>query len=432
MKLTFSRTSAVAIAAALSLFYVSSAHAQAAADSLLLSAPTGVKAYSVYNPGDKKFVVWITWKDIPNNVGTLISTADTTGWSLATPPAALSFPTVSGAYTGDIDRTVAFHATREGDVGTDSLTITYEVRREEYYSGRVTLGSSYVPGTVIPLTFRDQRTNTPINFGLNIAFSAGHIDLQGTFVVGLEDFEGFHIWRSINHNGSDMEIIGEVSKQEAFKGRLTGGSLPDSVYFYDIVPTLRTHSPWISPFGSIECLGTTIDTDLDPDEFFWFDCNGANGFTYYYTVTTFDRSYNVSSGTQGLSKYDNCTPSEGVPYPCKDDLIPVALAVDPQNDLYNVYVVPNPVRTGTSRLTTDNYHNFPDGRVRFVNLPTQCVIKIFTVAGDLVWTKDKNDSTGNVEWDTRNYSEEDVASGVYVYRIEAGSNSVYGRIVVIR
>lgn len=432
MKLTFSRTSAAVFAAALSLFYVSSARAQAPADSLLLSAPTGVKAYSVYNPGDKRFVVWITWKDIPNNVGTLISRADTTGWSVATPPAALSFPTVSGAYTGDIDRTVAFHATREGDVGTDSLIITYEVRREEYFSGRVTLGSSYVPGTVVPLNFRDQRTNTPVNFGLNIAFSAGHIDLQGTFVVGLEDFEGFHIWRSINRNGSDMEVIGEVSKQEAFRGRLTGGALQDSVYYYDIVPTLRTHSPWISPFGSIDCLGTTIDLDLDPDEFFWFDCNGTNGFTYYYTVTTFDRSYNVASGTQGLSKHDNCTPTEGYPYPCKDQLVPVALTVDPQNDLYNVYVVPNPVRTGSSRLTTDNYHNFPDGRVRFVNLPVQCVIKIFTVAGDLVWTKDKNDSTGNVEWDTRNYSEEDVASGVYVYRIEAGSNSVYGRIVVIR
>jgi len=431
LKLTFSRTSAAAIAAALSLFYVSSAHAQAA-DSLLLSAPTGVKARSVYNPGDKRFVVWVTWKDIPNNVGTLVSTADTTGWSLATPPAGLSFPTVTGAYAGDIDRTVAFHATREGVVGTDSLVITYEVRREEYFSGRVILGSSYVPGTVIPLNFRDQRTNTPVNFGLSIAFSAGRVDLQGTFVVGLEDFEGFHIWRSINKNGSDMEVIGEVSKQEAFKGRHTGGSLADSVYFYDIVPTLRTHAPWISPFGSIECLGSVIDLDLDQDEFFWFDCNGTNGFTYYYTVTTFDRSYNVASGTQGLTKVDNCTPSEGTPYPCKDDLLPVSLEVDPQSDLYNVYVVPNPVRTGSSRLTTDNYHNFPDGRARFVNLPPHCTIKIFTVSGDLVAVMEHNDSTGNAEWDTRNYSEQDVASGVYVYRIEAGSNSVYGRIVVIR
>jgi len=65
LKLTFSRTGAAAIAAALSLFYVSSARAQAAADSLLLSAPTGVKAYGVYDPGDKKFVVWVTGKTSP-------------------------------------------------------------------------------------------------------------------------------------------------------------------------------------------------------------------------------------------------------------------------------------------------------------------------------------------------------------------------------
>jgi hypothetical protein len=97
-----------------------------------------------------------------------------------------------------------------------------------------------------------------------------------------------------------------------------------------------------------------------------------------------------------------------------------------------VYVVPNPVRTGTSRLTTDNYHNFPDGLVRFVNVPPNCTIKIFTVAGDLVWMNDHSDGSGNIEWDTRNYSEEEVTSGVYVYRIESSSDTVFGRIVVIR
>lgn len=432
MKLNLSRTGAAALAAALSLFYVSSARAQAAADSLLLSAPTGVKAYSVYNPNSKAFVVWITWKDVPDNVGTFISKADTTGWSLQTPPAGLSYPTVSGAYNGDIDRTVSFHATRAGVVGTDSLIVTYEIRREEYFSGKVTIGPSYVPGTVIPLTFRDQRTNAFKDFGLKIAFSAGRFDNLGTFVVGVEDFEGFHIWRGIHRNGGDLQVIGEISKEEAFKGRAIGGSLPDSVYFYDIVPTLRTKQPWISPFGAIDCLGTRIDVDLDPDELFWFDCNGTNGFTYYYGVTTYDRGYSPRSGTQGLAKHDNCPVAEGTPYPCADQLFPVKLEVNAQSDLYNVYVVPNPVRTGTSRLTTDNYHNFPDGLVRFVNCPQKCTIRIFTVAGDLVWLNDHVDGSGNVEWDTKNLEEEDVASGVYVYRIESETDSVYGRIVVIR
>lgn len=434
MKLNLSRTGAAAVAAALSLFCVPAAHAQAP-DSLLLHAPTGIKAWSVYGTGSKKFVVWLTWHDIPNDVGTFISKTDTTGWTLTVPPAQASYPTVSGAYSGDIDRTVSFHSTRVGTVGVDSLIVTYEIRREEYYSGRVSIGASYVPGTALPLSFKDQRTNTTVDFGLKIAFSAGHIDNLGTFIVGLEDFEGFHIWRGVRRDGADMQVIGEVSKEEAFKGRKTGGSLPDSVYFYDVVPTLRTKQPWISPFGEIpngECLGTRIDLDLESDQLFWFDCHAVNGFTYYYAVTTFDRGYSLNSGSEGLAKFDNCPVAEGRPFPCPDQMVKLEMQVDPQSDLYNVYVVPNPVRMGTSRLTTDNYHNFPDGLVRFVNCPQKCTIKIYTVSGDLVWMNDHVDGTGNVEWDIKNLNEEEVSSGVYVYRIESPNDSVYGRIVVIR
>jgi hypothetical protein len=432
LRFTFRRNGAAAVAAALFVFVgATSARAQAP-DSLILQSPLDVKAWSVYDPDSKNFQVWMTWRDHPDAVGAYITAPDTTGWSIDTPAAQLTFPTVGGAYSGDIDRTVQFQSTRSGDVGVDSLIVTYFVRREEWYSGRVTLGASYVPGTAVPLTFRDQRTNALVDFGLTIAFSAGRMDNLGTFIVGLEDFEGFHIWRGIERDGSDLQVIGEVSKEEAFKGFATGGSLVDSLYFYDIVPTLRTTSPWISPFGEIECLGTRIDIDLDPDGFFWFDCNGSNGFIYYYAVTTFDRGYTPQSGAQGLTKYDHCFVQEGTPYACNNEMVRVALEVTPQSDLYNVYVVPNPVRTGTSRLTTDNYHNFPDGLVRFVNVPPSCTIKIFTVAGDLVWFRDHVDGTGNVEWDTRNLEEEEVASGVYVYRIESPDDAVFGRIVVIR
>jgi hypothetical protein len=151
----------------------------------------------------------------------------------------------------------------------------------------------------------------------------------------------------------------------------------------------------------------------------------------------------MQSGSQGLTKVDNCTVQQGVPYTCSNDMERVQIEVDSQSDLYNVYVVPNPVRTGSSRLTTDNYHNFPDGLVRFVNLPPDCTIKIFTISGDLVWINDHVDGTGNVEWDIRNLQNEEVASGVYMYRIERNGaqtttegaiqpSQVYGRIVVIR
>jgi hypothetical protein len=230
-----------------------------------------------------------------------------------------------------------------------------------------------------------------------------------------------------------MVIIGEVSKEEAFKGNATGGSIADSVYFYSVVPTLRQGMPWFSPFGAVDCLGTRIDFPLDSDQLFWFDCGAYNGFTYYYAVTSFDRGYNVGSSTQGLVKTDHCTVTQGSPYPCRDELVRVDMEVDAQDDLYNVYAVPNPFRSGSSRLTTENYHNYPDNYIRFVNLPTSCTIKIFTVAGDLVWEQTHDDGSGNIEWDVTNRDSQPVTSGVYLYRVEKPNGEhVYGRIAVIR
>lgn len=431
MKSIVCRPGAAAYAAALFVFLCARAEA-AAPDSLTLQPAADLTARSVYKPQSKDFVVWLTWNDHPDSLSTFVNAADTTGWSITTPVAQVTYPTVRGPYTGDIDRTVAFHSIRDGVVGDDSLIVTFEIRREEFISGRITLTPAYIPGTWVPVAFRNQQTNTPVDFGLSVRFSAGRMDVNGSFIVGVEDFEGFHIWRGVESDGSDLEVIGEISKEEAFKGSATGGSLEDSVYFYDIVPTLRTSSAWISPFGAIECLGTRIDLDLGPREFFWFDCNGSNGFTYYYAVTTFDRDYEPESGQQGLSKHDNCPVAEGTRYPCIGEMVQVRMEVDAQSELYNVYVVPNPVRTGGSRLTTDNYHNFPDGYVRFVNVPANCTIKIYTVSGELVWMNDHFDGTGNVEWDTRNLEEQEVSSGVYVYRIVSSEDSVYGRIVVIR
>jgi hypothetical protein len=172
---------------------------------------------------------------------------------------------------------------------------------------------------------------------------------------------------------------------------------------------------------------------LGANQLAWFDCNVFNGFTYYYTVTTFDRGYNPVSGSQGLNKFDNCQPAEGEPYPCPDEMVSVSLNVIPQNNLGKIYAVPNPYRTGGSVFTTPNYHNFPDNMIRFVNVPPNCSLKIYTVSGDLVWEVENREGLGNIEWDARNQRGEDVASGVYVYKIEdLSGNRVYGRLVVIR
>jgi hypothetical protein len=202
-----------------------------------------------------------------------------------------------------------------------------------------------------------------------------------------------------------------------------------------IIPALRSVGVYYSPF-TIDCLGFEIHEDLEDNEFWWFDCGAINGFTYYYLVTNFDRGYSVPSSRQGLNKFDHCQPlpdDEPLSSDCREELVEIEIAVDPQNDLRNVYVVPNPFRTGGSRLTTSNYHNFPDDMVRFVNVPLNCKIRIYNVAGDLIWEHEHYGPAGNIEWNVRNRSDEDLASGVYVFKIEgSGGGTVFGRLVVIR
>ena len=406
--------------------------AQTPADTLALQKVENVTVWREYDASRNQFLVWIRWDDIPDNLGTIIHQPDTVGWSLVTDPDSLSQPSSRGAYSGDIDRTVEFRAPRGGTVGQDSVPLTYSIRREEQWSGIINVGRNYTPGSWIKVFFRNQQRDT-LDLGLELSFSAGKIDEQAQFVVGMEDFEGFHVWRGINSDGSDLQVIGELSKEEAFKGDAPGGSLVDSVYFYAVLPALRTTGVYRSP-ESIDCIGFTINVPLEDNELVWFDCNAFNGFTYYYMVTAFDRGYSVRSGRQGLNKFDRCQPDLMIPLAdsCVTELVKMNIQVDPQNNLGAVYAVPNPYRTGGSRLTTENYHNFPDDKIRFVNVPTDCRIKIYTVAGDLVWEY-KHSGGGNIEWDATNRGGESVSSGVYIYRVEdQNGGQVYGRLIVIR
>lgn len=408
--------------------------AQTAADSLTLQPPLDITISRTHDPNRNQFTVSITWGELPDSLTAFIHPPDTTGWHLVSPSDSISVPRSRGAYTGDIDRTAWFKAQQEsGRVGEGTLVLQYLIRREEQWFGQIDVGAGYTPGTFIPIIFSTALDDT-LDLGLELSFSEGNIDGQAEFIVGMEDYEGFHIWRGIESDGSDLVIIGEISKEEAARAGSPGGNFVDSLYLYVIVPSLRNTGVYYSPF-TIECLGFEIHADLEYNEFWWFDCNAINGFTYYYLVTNFDRGYSVPSSRQGLNKEGRCQPLPDNPLSpeCQDELVQIRMEVDAKDDLQAVYAVPNPYRTGGSRLTTENYHNFPDDMVRFVNVPIECKIKIFNVAGDLIWEHQHNGPGGNIEWDVKNQSDEDVASGVYVFKLEdTTGGAVYGRLVVIR
>lgn len=407
-------------------------------DSLTLQQPSNVYVIPQMNVNRQWFVNYIFWEDVPDSMGTFIHQPGTSGWrpdSSLTPPESLSVPGTSGIYTGSVDRSVKFRLRNSGRVGvTPLIRLRYEIAKEEVWGREINIGAGYVPGDPIDCTFIHQVNGSVLDLGLRLHLTPGLVDSNGVFIVGMEDFEGFHAWGGIRPDGSDLTVLGEVSKQEAF----TGTEL-DTLYFTDIIPALRATGVYVFPFP-VPGLGSRIDLTgihpngrLGPNEFVWFDTNAFSGFTYYYAVTTFDSDYNVDAQSQGLFKFDNCMVTEGQPYPCASELVRLSATVTPQDDLMRVYTVPNPFRSGSSQYTTPNYHNFPDNKLRFVNVPAECKIRVYTVAGDFVVEINNTSGTGTVEWDTKNTAGEFVTSGAYMYRCETGNgDSVYGRIVIIR
>ncbi|HEX7069386.1 MAG TPA: hypothetical protein VF190_01210 [Rhodothermales bacterium] len=102
-----------------------------------------------------------------------------------------------------------------------------------------------------------------------------------------------------------------------------------------------------------------------------------------------------------------------------------------QQQLENVAVVPNPyvVSSTWERLGLHSH------RVQFVNLPTSCTIRVFTVRGELVReiNHDGIDGNGSAWWDLKTESGRDIAYGVYVYHIAApGVGETTGRLAIIR
>ena len=83
--------------------------------------------------------------------------------------------------------------------------------------------------------------------------------------------------------------------------------------------------------------------------------------------------------------------------------------------LAKVHTVPDPY------YATNALEISPNRKVlKFVNLPAQCIVRIYSLSGVLLQVLTHNDPQGGGEltWDLRNRNSQFVASGVYFYHVE--------------
>jgi hypothetical protein len=87
-----------------------------------------------------------------------------------------------------------------------------------------------------------------------------------------------------------------------------------------------------------------------------------------------------------------------------------------EKELSGVRVVPNPFIVNAKWEQVSN-----NRRLRFMYLPPECTIGIYTVRGELVTTLTHSNGTGDEDWNLTNQSGVEVAFGLYLYVVETPS-----------
>jgi len=410
------------------------ASAQNTIDTLNLVPPDSVY---VFRDGSRIVVGWYPPKP---EVGSITGSRDFTNWYVNDPE--VSRVDIVGTYRGVYDyslkvgRIITSTITRDTVGYEPSIRMQAEIRVTNggFFAQEFNLGSDYYAlGDTVWLSPIEQgdvgdigEKRDTLDLGIGLIFnpaqgySYGVVDttfatLSAFFEIDLQTYEGFHIWRGLSPVPSRMEVIAEFSRDEAFMGWQ---------------PSLGFFQEWPKK----DERGREYYEFVDSDVFV--------GFTYNYIVSCFDKGY--FKGRTIFNKTDNFICDEdpedpatpGEPVECSDVARVITMMVDAGADISKVYVVPNPYRAGTSAAISAYYHNFPDGTIKFYNVPQEADIKVYTISGDLVWEMHHSDIVGDkgvVSWNVKNKEGQEVGSGVYIFRCESsGGEDVYGRIVVMR
>ncbi len=126
----------------------------------------------------------------------------------------------------------------------------------------------------------------------------------------------------------------------------------------------------------------------------------------------------------------------------KDDLYrfrtvgPTTDATLAAQELGDIYVVPNPYVAASVFEPRNPIARTERGerRLYFANVPRQCTIRIYTLAGELVETL-HHDSTldnGKIFWDMRTKDNMNLAYGLYIFHVDSPEGTFIGKFAVIK
>ena len=156
-----------------------------------------------------------------------------------------------------------------------------------------------------------------------------------------------------------------------------------------------------------------------------------NNFKYYYSVT----SFSLPDTVLGITDLESSL---------QDNAVEVTPGPAPPPSVGKVAVVPNPYLGNVDYTRYQPPWESPppgrvwmeqDRKVQFINLPTRCTIKIFTLSGELVKVLHHNDpKRGYEEWNLVSQVGQAIASDMYLFVVKDLNNGKVqvGKFVVIK
>ncbi len=229
-------------------------------------------------------------------------------------------------------------------------------------------------------------------------------------ISGEEDFEGYRIYQTIL--GFDVQERLDITSNLTL---LASYDIPDNKIFYDngFAP-IRLEQPATFEGDSIEYFYRyTLD-------------NIQNGWQNGIAVTAFDRG-DEESGIASLESSALSNLARAFP----------GKAPNENMDEEGPFVYPNPYYGGASWEGSSSFAE--DKKITFANLPSNCVIRIFSSAGDLIdeiihnqsytggdirWYNTYSDtentvfSGGEHSWDLLSRNQQIIARGMYLFSVE--------------
>jgi hypothetical protein len=237
-------------------------------------------------------------------------------------------------------------------------------------------------------------------------------------LTGAQDFAGYGVYRTSRQDAGGNAIWDTLA---IYVKNNAVNKVTDSLWYGR--PFLKSWPPPKVVQGS--------DTLYE-----YVDLNTPNGLIYTYAVTAFDSGDSLL----GIGRLEN---QIGRGRSSTKVFMPNAPAA---TNVSNIRVVPNPFM-GSSRFNNPNPVDTNPwvNRLRFINLPPDARISIFTLAGDLVKTissgdvvyqsrdvKISGDFTGVAEWDLTTRNNQEAVSGLYIYVVESSAGTHTGKFVIMR